>query len=1152
MSFVIEQIFVEYQKEPLGLDERKPRFSWIFSSDEKNMRQKACRIVVKKKLCGTKDEEEKGGNARRAGKDYVVWDSGRLESTESGGIAYAGEALEACTAYGVFVQVWDRKGTESCGESTFETGMLNFSAQEDAVKKAWDGAEWIAAPVESVCARARGVFILETQLRLENGTGRAGVVFGANDFRLLDDTKNEYGIAGENYIRYELNLADKSLDIYRVGYAPGDSTQTPFASVPLKPFREDGASENGEESLITSENAAQFHRLRVEVDGNNALAYVDGVLVDAVALREFYGTKISGRTLNPRGNNDVLTYPRLNEIGFFAGEEDTAYFRFLSVRNMRSPGREFVHEVPEGETAGECASRGIFKGKAKCRDGCFVVRGAQITADPSHTGIPMFRTVLRTKEGKRPVRARLYITSRGIYDCRVNGQPVTERLLNPGNTQYDKRLNYQTYDITEKIVAGDNVVGVMLSSGWWSDAQTFTVRNYNFWGDKEALLARLVLTYEDGSRQVRVSGPEEWSYYGEGPFRYAGFFLGEETDGRKMGLLDAFSRPDFQEEGWERPVVYEPVCIEEYRAMPPGFGRAWPEVNRTKPLLLGGYDAPVYVVETRKARQRIHLEKDVYIYDLGQEMAGVPRILFREEAGTRAVIRYAEMRYPDLPEYGAREGRKSQVGRLMVENYRDADSTDMYICAGMPGGELWQPRYTFHGYRYIEISGVKNPPAPEEVESLQYSSVTDFEGSFHSSHELLDRFAENVKWSQRCNFINIPTDCPQRNERMGWAGDTHVFCHTALHNSYLKLFYERNLQSMADLQEESGQFPEIAPVGGGFGGITYECASIFMVEELYRQYGDKRTVAAFYPGLRKYMDYMKDKGLPGKGDMSVVGPLGDWLAPQETDLQLMWNAFYYKEAALMARLAELLGKREDAAAYEKLADEVKKFWNRTFIDPADGKTRTMEGEPCDTQCSYVLALEFSVAENRESAAEHLLRKTRELSHTVGTGFFGTGLLNTALSKAGYTQDAYRLMLQTAFPSWLYPVTQGATSIWEHWDSYTQERGFGGYNAMNSFNHYSLGSVLSWMYEWILGIRREDAYPGYSHFRLEPCTGPLEYARGSVSSPYGTIRSGWKKQDGGIVYTCEIPPNTGATLVLPDGQMHELGSGSYCFRADCGA
>lgn len=1163
MSFAIKEIYVEYQKAPIGLDEKRPRFSWFFSSEEKNMRQSACRILVKK--------------VTPAAQEKIVWDSGKLETGESRGVEYDGEELEACTVYSVSVQAWDAGGNSACEDTCFETGMLNFSAEEEDINHAWEGAQWIAAPRFHVCAQARGVFILETELRLEPGSRRAGVVFGANDFRLLDKNQNEYGLEGENYIRYEINLqalagkpaqgqaagnAMPTLDIYRAGYAPGDREDIPFASVPLVPFeREDssqestaaqgtGEAEAGDSSLITEENAYDFHCLRIEVDGNNAFTYLDGVLVDAVAKQEFFGRTVKGRTLNPRGNNDVLTYPRLNEIGFFAGEGDSACFKYLSVRNMRAPSAEFIRETPEGGLYGRegifCKKEGIRLTQTESGESCFSLSSAQVTADPSHSSIPMFRTLIRTREDRKPVQARLYITSRGIYECRVNGQDITDRLLAPGNTQYDRRLNYQTYDISDKIGEGDNCVGVTLASGWWSDAQTFTVKNYNFWGDKEAFFAKIVITYDDGSRQVRVSNTRDWSYYGEGPYRYSGFFLGEQTDGRRLGLYEDYSKADFAETGWEQPVTYEPVPIDEYRAMPPGFGRAWPGVNETKPLLLGGYDAPVYVVDSRKACSRTFMDAHTVIYDLGQEMAGVPRIRFQEKEGTRLVIRYGEMLYPDLPEYAAGEGGVNLVGRLMVENYRDATSTDVYICAGRKGGEIWQPRFTFHGYRYIEISGADNPPEAEEVESLQYSSVTDFEGSFHSSHELLDRFAENVKWSQRCNFINIPTDCPQRNERMGWAGDTHVFCHTALHNGFLKQFYERNLQAMADLQEPDGQFPEIAPVGGGFGGITYECASIFMTAELYRQYGDKRTITAFYPGLKKYMDYMKDKGLPGRGDMSVVGPLGDWLAPQETDLQLMWNAFYYREAALMAELAAIIGETEDAADFGKLAEEVKDYWNRTFISPEDQRTRNMDGELCDTQCSYVLALEYGVADNREAAASHLLRKTRELGHKVGTGFFGTGLLNMALSKAGYPEDAYKLMLQTAFPSWLYPVTQGATSIWEHWDSYTVEKGFGGYNAMNSFNHYSLGSVLSWMYEWILGIRREEENPGYSHFRLEPCIGDLTYAGGSVSSPYGTIRSSWEKKEGVLIYSCEIPPNTGATLILPDGQIKELGSGSYCF------
>lgn len=1108
MAIKIKDVFVEYQKAPMGLDERKPRFSWLLESDEKNTVQTGCRIQV-------------------SAEGVTIWDTGKQSSAVSGGIAYEGAPLAACTSYDVIVTVWDNQDTSDEYRTKFETGLLDSSLE------AWEGAQWIGAPRFTVCSANRGVFILESKFRLAAGSRRAGVVFGANDFRLLDAYQNELGLSGENYIRYEINLSGDfpKLDIYRVGYAKEDRSDVPFASVDLVNF-------HGEEKqpVITKENEARFHTLRIEVDGNNAFAYVDDILVDAVEERAFFGTRIMGRTLNPRGHNDVLTYPRLNEIGFFAGEGDQAYFEYLSVKNMRQPSNVFIKETPQGNLYGE---KSIFAEQLSQENGCFVVAGEQVVADPSNTSLPMLRTKVQIQKDKKLKKARLYITSHGIYDCQVNGKAITDRLLAPGLTQYDKRLNYQTYDITGLLQTGDNGIGVTLASGWWSEAQTFTVRNFNYFGDKEALLAKIVLVYENEERKVLVTNTEDWKYYGEGPYTFSSYFAGECYDARLAGIYDEFALGDFDDSGWESPVEVPVTPIEEFWAMPKGFGRAWPAVNQGQTQLIGEYDAPVYVVEERSARARTELAPGIYIYDLEQEMAGVPRITFHEKERTKVIIRYAEVLYPELPEYAG------NVGRMMVENYRDATSTDVYICSGREG-EVFQPKFTFHGYRYIEISGVTNPPAVEEVVSLQYSSVRDFEGSFTSSHALLDRFVENVRWSQRCNFINIPTDCPQRNERMGWAGDTHVFCHTALNNAHLKQFYERNLQAMADLQTPEGRFPEIAPVGGGFGGITYECASIFIAWELYQQYGDLRTLERFYPGMEKYMNYMKDSGLPGEGSIAMVGHLGDWLAPEETDRQLLWNAFYYKEAYLMGKISRLLGKTERAEEYEALAERAKVFWNETFIDPDTKKTRTMGQEICDTQCSYALGLEYGVIEDRKSAQAHLLRKTRELNHTVGTGFFGTGLLNLALTEAGNTEDAYQLMLQTQFPSWLYPVTQGATTIWEHWDSFTMEKGFGGMNAMNSFNHYSLGSVLSWLYHVVLGIRREEEHPGYQHFILKPEFGPLSHAEGSVSSPYGVIRASWERKGGEVVYRCEIPVNTTASLYLPEGTKSELGSGTYEF------
>lgn len=1122
----ISKIFVEYQEKPIGLDEKKPRFSWQLEAQEQNTMQTACRICVR-----TEDEE--------------VWDSGRIETDNSLGIAYGdttfgrdtisgrdwgisqGKDLMPCQEYEVTVTVWDNHGNRAEKTTHFETGLLNPSIE------AWEGAKWIGAPRYTVYAANRGVFVLESEFCIEGGKGRGGVVFGAKDVSLLHHTGNELGLEGENYIRYEINLTgdEPRLDIYRVGYAPEDSANVPFASVPVVNFE-------GEEKyrIITKENAGQFHKMRIEVDGNNAWTYIDGTLVDAIVEKLPYGERKCGRRLNPRGNNDVLTYPRLNEIGFFAGEGSRAYFKYLSVRNMRKPSAEFIRETPAGNLYGE---KSLFAEMFPVKEDCFVAENVQLTADPSGTSIPMLRTTFEVK--KELKKARLYITARGIYDCRINGKALTDSRLDPGLTQYDVRMNYQTYDVTKQLKEGGNGIGVTISSGWWNDAATFVVKNYNYFGDKESMLAKLVLSYEDGGREVVVSDTKRWKYYGEGPWLYSGFFAGEVFDARRAFVYETYSEGDFDDSIWGEPSEVTPVHIDEFYSMPVGFGRSWPAVNRNKDIALsGGYHAPVYITDELCAKTMVEPDPGIYVYDLQQEMAGVPRIAFHEDAGTRITIRFAEVLYPDLPQY------QGNVGRIMRENYRDASSVDVYICKG-EDGEIYEPRFTFHGYRYIELSGLKNPPAPKEVKSLQYSSVTEMDGSFTCSNELLNRFAQNVKWSQKCNFISIPTDCPQRNERMGWAGDTHVFCHTALLNSNLKLFYERNLTAMEDLQTPEGRYPEIAPIGGGFGGVTYECASIFMNWELYRQYGDVRTLGAFYPAMKKYMEYMAEKsGMPGKGDFALVGPLGDWLAPEETDLQLMWNAFYFREAFLMERFAQILQKEEDALYFGELAEQIKEYWNRTFVDAKTLRTRGEDGKLCDTQCSYVLGLEYGVAakEVREAFGKHLVRKSREAGHTVGTGFFGTGLLNQALTNQGYTQDAYENLLQTKYPSWLYPVTQGATTIWERWDSYTRERGFGGQNAMNSFNHYSLGSVLSWMYHVILGIQRDESAPGGRHFILKPETGGLAYARGSVSSPYGVIRAGWERKGEKVVYRFEIPVNTSASLMLPGKETVLYGSGCY--------
>ena len=334
------------------------------------------------------------------------------------------------------------------------------------------------------------------------------------------------------------------------------------------------------------------------------------------------------------------------------------------------------------------------------------------------------------------------------------------------------------------------------------------------------------------------------------------------------------------------------------------------------------------------------------------------------------------------------------AGCMLQANLREASNTDIYICSG-EDGEIYKPRFTFHGYRYIEISGVENPPALKEVQSVLLSSVEKITGVFQCENELINRFVTNVAYSQYCNFISIPTDCPQRNERMGWMGDTHIFCRTANYQSNVKNFYLRNLQAMTDMQRGDGRLPSIAPFGGGFGGLTYESALILIVYELYQQYGDMRIIETYYGAMKRWVKAIKKEGLPGIPSAQPPAWLGDWLAPEPADNALLWNAFHYRNARYMQFFAGKLGLLGDEKEYGQEAEETKRYWNETFVERETGRTKCVDGSICDVQGSYSIGLSCGVfdQEYTEAAFGHLARKTREGDFTIQSGFFGTEPIN---------------------------------------------------------------------------------------------------------------------------------------------------------------
>lgn len=1109
-GFDITGLNVNGMPRPLGTDQIPPVFGWQMEAEGNDRFQKAYQIIVK---------EEQGGE--------VLWDTGRIETPVSNAIRYQGDELKPCTRYIWEVSVWNESDNCLRKTSWFETGLLSTA------RDSWDGAQFISTPGQELCSQTKGVFCIEAEIKIPEGSSRGGIIFGKNDQRLLDDTKNVYGVKGENYISYELDVQKHPamLHIYRVGYTNEDSREVPYASVPV-------ADINSKKAIITEANCHEYHKLKVEVYGNHARAFVDGICIDEVTYELPFPTEegkihTRGRTLNLLGHNDVITFPRLNEVGFTA-ENGELHIRKFIIRNIRTPKAELIDLSDRQEYAffeKKLLDAGLIK-----EEGCYAVKTdkrCQVTASPDYGAIPMLRRTFQTA-GKRLLKARLYVTARGIYEGEVNGRKLSEEFFCPGASQFDKHLYYQTYDLTEDIRAGKNAVGFYTASGWWSDSQTFTLMNHNYFGDKPSLMAKVQMWYEDGTTETIVTDADTWKCTKEGPVTYAGFFNGEHYDAGKASAFAEYSMPEYDDSNWCMAVEKPLVKFEESDR-----NMNWPQPNETEPKFVGQPEKGVRAAEFITAKERMEPRPGIYIYDMGQNMAGVPRLTFTGSRGQKITIRYAEVLYPKLDEY------KSLDGLILTENLRDADCTDVYICSG-DGAETYMPRFTFHGYRYVEITGIKKPLPLEAVQGVVLSSISESGGNIETSDQSINRLFENIRWSQRANFISIPTDCPQRNERMGWLGDAQVFARTSLYNADLRLFFKRFLQSVRDLQLDSGQFQDIAPVGGGFGGIAWGCAGIIIPWELYLQYGDGEILEENCEAMLSYGQYLNAHR---KDDLvEDVGFLGDWLATEaNTDKPLLWDSIYAYVLKLLYKSMEVLGRAE-AKEYHSLYEKTKLAWNKTYIDAKTGKTCSKTGAINDTQCSYALPLAYGIVseDNAKMAAEYLNRKTIEVGYTLTTGFLGTGAISEALCQGGYADTAYQLLKQKKYPSWLYSVTQGATTIWERWNSYTNDRGFGGNNAMNSFNHYSLGAVGAWMYSHMLGIRRSEACPGFQKFILQPDFGSLEYAKGYYVSCYGKIESAWSRTGNKIRYQVTVPANTAAEIRLPDGVIKHLQSGRYEF------
>jgi alpha-L-rhamnosidase len=1139
------QLRVEYSETPLGIDVAAPRFGWQMQLPPglRGVSQSAYRIVV-------------------TGPDgATAWDTGKVASAVSLAIPYAGSPLEPSTRYVWTVTVWDQTGAAASQSSWFETGLMN----PDPRLAAWDGASWIGGGENDLVLYSQylSIFDFAYTVEIAEGSSRAGFVFGANDARLMDRNKNIYQLqAGrdESYLMLELDVSavDGSADglarlnVYRVGYQAKDSKEKPFHTFRILP------------SVVNQGNAHAPHRFEVRSVFGEISVTLDG---NDSFFRKPEGGEPTGTpsfgppargasvNLNPTGRGgDYITYGMLCDLGFSAAAGQKASFWDVSVSNHRAPHSTLFRERLDGAYDGVYAESARTPGSGlRVEDGRYRLdggtTGAFVVADPTHNSTPMLRTEFTA--GEAPIRdARLYVTARGIYEVYLNGSRVGDRHYTPGLTQYNETHMYQTYDVTAQVRNGRNALGAMLGEGWWSGLLSFTP-TWNHFGDRQSLLAKLVIRHQDGSVDVVTSNPRDWKYFSKGPVVYSSLDMGEVYDARKEAAISGWSAAAFDDRAWEsaREVPLSGTAV--VGAIKDAFGRT-SAFSYDHLELVGQIGQSPGVFETLTAKSVQEVRDGVYVYDMGQNFVGVPRITFRSgRAGQRVVLRVAEMLYPDLPESG------KNVGMIMTENYRAALAQDIYV--SKDGRQVFEPAFTFRGYRYLEITGIPEALPLSDVQGVAISSVHGLTAAYETSSSRVNQLWSNLVWSNVDNFLSIPTDCPQRNERMGWSGDISVFSRTATYVSNADQFLTRHMRAMRDVQSQAGRFTDVAPVGGGFGGVLWGSAGLTVAWEVYQQYGDTRLLAEHYPAMAAYVDYLETT--IGADGLSSDSALGDWLGPQNNQLgsDFLATAYHVYDLWIVTRTAEILGKDEDAAKYRGRYEARRKFFNERFVNE-DGKTMGLVGRRlffgdrtgspgewklADTQTSYAVGLALGAfSDATRPTMEKNLAATVERpnvdddgvsrpSYSLMTGFIGTAWISKALSDAGRDDLAYRILQARQYPSWLYAVDQGATTIWERLNGYTIEKGFGGNNSMNSFNHYSFGAVGQWMMAYSLGIARAE--PGFKRFVLQPRydpTGEMTWARGHYDSTYGRVESAWKVDGTTLTYAATVPANTTATLHLP--------------------
>jgi alpha-L-rhamnosidase len=996
--------------DPLGIDVRAPRLSWIVESSTRGQKQTAYRVLV-------------AGDRETLARDQGdLWDSGRTESGETRAIVHAGQPLRSHQPCYWKVRVWDRDGRPSAWSQPafWSMGLLDPSD--------WRHAEWI----------------------------------GSDGARKLDLAEAPFGDA-----RWIWHAGDKGPN-----KPPGHRLFV--TSLPLP----DVAIEKAE-LIATADDFFDF-----TINGKLGVAGRPGMggwghprLADVTALLKpgadnTIRVEVHNAAPGPAGLLARLTVTT-------SDGKTTTLFTDGSWKTLEDPG-EYWHDRaldtrdwPGAEVLGDHGMAPWGK-----------LQFAPLILPP-----PVYlRTGFRLDQPVR--RATLYATALGIFDVHLNGRRVSEDRFNPGWTDYTKRVYYRAYDVTGHLRSGENSLGAILADGWYCGYVGFgKLRDH--YGRQTRLRAMLHIEGADGTTEDIVTD-SSWRA-STGPIREADFLMGETHDARRA--MPGWDAPGFDDGGWhpvDRGAELDPVV--QWHPGPPV--RAFAEL---------------------KPRSITEPKPGTFVLDMGQNFAGVVRLRASANPTGKITLRFAE--------------RLDPVGNIYTTNLRDARVTDTYLSDRSDAID-WEPRFTFHGFQYVEVTGLATRPTEDTITGIAVSSDTPIVGSFACSDPMLNQLFSNIYWTQRANFIDIPTDCPQRDERLGWTGDAQVYIETAAMICDVQAFFNKWLVDLTDAQRADGQFPMVAPlkVAGADGGPAWADAGVICPWAIYQLYGDRRLLERQYPSMVKFVEFCRERSTPDLLPPAQFECCGDWLSINaDTPKDVIYTAYFAHSTLLTAQAAEALGKTEDAARYRDLHSHIVESFRRAYIGP-DGRIKG------DTQAAYVLAIVFDLIgpgpsdkADFEPAAYFLVEDIEKKGNHLSTGFIGTKSLMQALSRIGRDDVAFRLLHNDTFPSWGFSIKHGATSIWERWDGWTPEEGFQD-PGMNSFSHYAFGAVYGWMAQTIGGI---DPGMRGKEVVIAPQLDPmLTWAKTSYRGPLGMIATSWKRDGDHLELEVTIPANATATVRLP--------------------